>query len=70
MSWKVAVNDYVDFVRLEKSLSDNSVSAYRTDMQKLTDFMEGIGVEPESVTMEQIQNFLAYLNDLGLKKRS
>lgn len=70
MSWKVAVNDYVDFVRLEKSLSDNSVSAYRTDMQKLIDFMEGIGVEPESVTMEQIQNFLAYLNDLGLKKRS
>jgi integrase/recombinase XerD len=57
-------------LRVEKSLSENSVSAYRTDMEKLRVYADSIGVEPESITHDHLQNFLAYLHDLGLNKRT
>ncbi len=70
MGWSAAIDDYISFLRAEKSLSENSVSAYRTDMEKLRVYADSIGVEPESITHDHLQNFLAYLHDLGLNKRS
>ncbi|HNY09228.1 MAG TPA: site-specific integrase, partial [Tenuifilaceae bacterium] len=70
MGWNAAIEDYINFLKLEKSLSKNSVAAYHTDMMKLYGFAEIIGVEPESVTGEQIQDFIAHLHDSGLSKRS
>lgn len=70
MGWKAAIEDYISFVRVEKSLSANSVSAYRNDVGKLMDFAEGLGVEPENITGEQVQEFLNYIHNLGLNKRS
>ncbi|BDX39684.1 tyrosine recombinase XerC [Tenuifilaceae bacterium CYCD] len=70
MGWSAAIDDYISFLRVEKSLSENSVSAYKTDMEKLHLFADSIGVEPESITHDHLQNFLAYLHDLGLNKRS
>ena len=70
MGWSAAIDDYISFLRAEKSLSENSVSAYRTDMEKLRVYADSVGVEPESITHDYLQNFLAYLHDLGLNKRS
>lgn len=70
MGWIAAIDDYISFLRAEKSLSENSVSAYRTDMEKLRVYADSIGVEPDSITHDHLQNFLAYLHDLGLNKRS
>jgi len=70
MGWSAAIEDYINFLKLEKSLSKNSVAAYHTDMMKLYGYAEIIGVEPESVTGEQIQDFIAHLHDSGLSKRS
>ena len=70
MGWIAAIEDYISFLRAEKSLSENSVSAYRTDMEKLRVYADSVGVEPESITHDHLQNFLAYLHDLGLNKRS
>ena len=50
MGWSAAIEDYINFLKLEKSLSKNSVAAYHTDMMKLYGYAEIIGVEPESVT--------------------
>lgn len=70
MGWSAAIEDYISFLRIEKSLSENSVSAYKTDMEKLRLFADSIGVEPESITHDHLENFLAYLHDLNLNKRS
>lgn len=70
MGWNSAIIDYENHLRLEKSLSENSVLAYRTDMLKLHTYAESIGVEPESITHDHIQSFLASLHDLGLNQRS
>ncbi|MGB4328365.1 MAG: site-specific tyrosine recombinase XerD [Tenuifilum sp.] len=70
MGWSNAIDDYINFLRLEKSLSENSIAAYRTDMDKLWKFAEGKGVEPESIRRNDLEEFLAQLHDLGLNKRS
>ncbi|MEW5846606.1 MAG: site-specific tyrosine recombinase XerD [Bacteroidota bacterium] len=70
MGWSNAINDYINFLRLEKSLSENSIAAYRTDMEKLRLFGEGKGIEPESLGRTDLEEFLAQLHDMGLNKRS
>jgi len=70
MSWIKAIDDYRNFLVLEKSLSGNSVSAYLTDLHKLQQFAESKGVEPESLQRADLEEFLAQLHDMGLNKRS
>ena len=70
MSWIKAIDDYRNFLVLEKSLSGNSVSAYLTDLHKLQQFAESKGVEPESLQRTDLEEFLAQLHDMGLNKRS
>lgn len=70
MGWSKAIDDYINFLRLEKSLSQNSIDAYRADMDKLSRFAEGKGLDPESIRRNDLEEFLAQLHDLGLNKRS
>lgn len=70
MGWRAAVDDYINFIRVEKSLSGNSVSAYKHDVESLMVYGDSIGVEPENITMNQIQEFLNHVDESGLNKRT
>lgn len=70
MGWKAAIDDYINFIRVEKSLSGNSVSAYKHDVESLMVYGDSIGVEPENITMNQIQEFLNHVDESGLNKRT
>lgn len=70
MGWTAAIEDYINFIRVEKSLSKNSISAYKHDVDMLMVYADSIGVEPESMTMNQIQEFLNHINETGLNKRT
>jgi len=70
MGWKAAVDDYINFIRIEKSLSGNSVSAYKHDVEMLMVYGDSLGVEPENITMSQIQEFLNHVEESGLNKRT
>ncbi|NLA49081.1 MAG: tyrosine recombinase XerD [Bacteroidales bacterium] len=62
LSWKQAVRDFGTYLRLEKSLSGNSVSAYTGDVLKLMDYFElhNPGRIPAEVTYDDLRNFLAW----------
>lgn len=70
MGWTAAIEDYINFIRVEKSLSKNSISAYKHDVDMLMVYADSLGVEPESMTMNQIQEFLNHINESGLNKRT
>ena len=58
-------------MRLEKSLSINSIDAYTRDVNKLAQFADGNQISsPLKVTMDDIQSFLKYITELGLGARS
>lgn len=66
--WAAYLKGFKAYMQLERSLSDNTVEAYLHDVQMLGDFIsvtyKGLGVE--SVTLEHLQGFLAYVNEMEL----
>ncbi|MFO7655887.1 MAG: site-specific tyrosine recombinase XerD [Bacteroidales bacterium] len=66
------LKDYELFLKLEKSLTDNSVEAYVSDVLKLISFcrLKGEDVNPDNLTYNDLQDFINYLNELGLGSRS
>jgi len=69
-AWRRNRRDYETYLRLEKGLADNSVQAYLRDFDHLARFMTEQGVDSEHVTLEQLQQLLAQLNDTGIAPTS
>ncbi|MBQ8529927.1 MAG: site-specific tyrosine recombinase XerD [Parabacteroides sp.] len=64
------IKRYKTYLRLEKALSANSIDAYLTDLDKLTNFVENEGKKYEDITYSDLQQFIAQLHDLGIHPRS
>jgi len=62
------IKHYADYLRLELSLSDNSVEAYCHDVGLFLQYIEiqNLSAEINSIKQETIENFLAYLYDLNI----
>lgn len=63
-------SNYYIYLRLEKSLSENSIDAYITDLNKLTAFLESGHIPFDKVTYNDLQQFVAQLQDIGIHPRS
>ena len=49
---------YHTYLKLERSLSDNTVEGYEQDLEKLRNYCESNGIEPQKATFTQLQEFL------------
>ena len=72
MTWPVAIKQFQGYLRLEKSLSPNSVEAYVRDITKLQQFLvlEQRHLGPVQVGTPVLRAFLATLQGLGLSATS
>jgi integrase/recombinase XerD len=70
MHWQHVIDDYVVYLRLEKSLSEASIAAYGDDLRKLREHMEQRAIAPEKVELNDIEFFLADIYDRGLNSTS
>ncbi len=72
MRWSEARKGYENFLRLEKSLSQNSVAAYINDINKLILFLdqEFKKVLPEKVKLQHLKKFVEWLNEKGVSPRT
>lgn len=72
MTWRSLIKEYEGFLKLEKGLSPNSIEAYLSDISKLEQFLklEQLETGPEMMDREQLSNFLAWINELGLSART
>ncbi|HEX9509327.1 MAG TPA: site-specific tyrosine recombinase XerD [Puia sp.] len=66
--WEPYKKGYKGWLRLEKSLSDNSVEAYLRDVDKLTQFLQANQSmkSPDAVELKDLQLFLQWIGELGL----
>lgn len=62
------IRKYQAFLKLEKSLSENTLVAYMSDLQKLMDFSSGKSLT--DIKHEDLEQFLCQLRDLGISPRS
>lgn len=62
--WDYEVNEFKNYLKLERSLSDNSIDAYLLDIRKLTSFISenyGTSLSIENINVSIIESFIKYL---------
>jgi integrase/recombinase XerD len=62
LTWKQSFRNFETYLRLEKSLSDNSVEAYLNDVNKLESYFseKGIDISPANVSYPDLKEFLVW----------
>ncbi len=64
MNWTTCLHDFESYLRLEKSLSENSIDAYCHDVRKFQEFLivSDLNIKPEDVTLDDLREFIIWLN--------
>lgn len=72
MHWDSLIKGYNQYLKLEKSLSQNSIDAYLLDINKLKAFalMQEPAVELQHIDLKFLRQFLTYLYELGISHRT
>jgi len=72
MNWENSIIQFRNFLKLEKSLSYNSITAYETDIRKFVTYIEikELSISPINVKLQDLKNFIEWINELGLNARS
>ena len=72
MKWDSYIKGFRNYLRLEKSLSDNSIQAYIHDIKLLVSFMEEekLNLTPKQIKLSVLQDFVMWINKIGLNARS
>jgi integrase/recombinase XerD len=72
MIWESYIRGFQAYLRLERSLSQNSIEAYRHDINKLTSFLEesGQSAKPSEITLNDLQEFLKWLYQSNISART
>ena len=72
LDWDECKNKFKMFLKLEKSLSPNSIAAYLNDLKKLRIFLDSKEevITPEKVTFQHIQEFVQNLNEQKVSTRT
>jgi integrase/recombinase XerD len=70
--WESYKKGYKAYLQLEKSLAGNSISAYLHDVDMFTAYLQTSGhlLQPQEVTLKELQQFLKWVTDLGLSAGS
>jgi len=70
--WNIYMEEFRDYLRLERSLSENSILAYISDIEKLRQFAEisEWEISPLEVQQTHLQDFLEYIFELGMSTHS
>jgi integrase/recombinase XerD len=61
---------FLDYLRVEKGLSQNTLIAYENDLEKLVRFAEQRGKDLSSLERRDLTDFIQHLNESGLEPRS
>jgi integrase/recombinase XerD len=71
-NWSSYIKQFENYLKLERSLSQNSIDAYVRDVEKLEQFIEikKLDISPLKITSKHLQSFLEYINELGMSSYS
>jgi integrase/recombinase XerD len=72
VNWDLHIKHFGNYLRLERSLSKNSIEAYLHDVMLLKQYVElsPSPVSPLTVTAKDLRKFLEHLHDLGMSAHS
>jgi integrase/recombinase XerD len=70
--WEMHIKHFGHYLKIERSLSENSISAYVHDVELLRQFVElkKVKATPLTLSSKQLQLFIHYINELGMSAYS
>ena len=66
MKFENALQSFLDHLTIERGLSSNSISAYRRDLAKFSDFLDKEKLDFERLSEDEIISFEVWLKGLGM----
>ncbi len=72
VEWKNEVKEFLIFLKLEKAVSPNTISAYAADLEKLLRYFDEkqILVSPKDVDLKILEDFLLHISTENLSART
>lgn len=72
MDWNSTIKGFKSYLKLERSLSKNSINAYIYDIEKLHQYFDFSKqtISPTEVVAKDIKEFLVWINELGMTPSS
>jgi len=69
MLWPSYIKGFKSHLKLERSLSGNSVDAYLNDIDKLIQYFQFLNEEPKltDINISELKSFISWLNELGMQ---
>lgn len=71
-SWTTQIKQFTHYLKLERSLSNNSIEAYVHDVEMVQQFLNisKQEISPFKITAKHLRAFLQYVNELGMSAHS
>ncbi|MFW5792671.1 MAG: site-specific tyrosine recombinase XerD [Bacteroidota bacterium] len=72
MNWEQHIKGFISYLRLEKSLTQNTCHAYLNDINKLANYFltEKNKKDPEDINQQDLSLFVQFAGSLGMNPRS
>ncbi len=72
MNWESYIKGFISYLKLERSLSANSVDAYERDVRKFAGYLssENLHLPPEEITLKHLEGFVKAISALGFDAHS
>ena len=70
MSWESSINAFKSYLKIERSLSDNSIVAYTRDIKKFADYAINLELSESKIERSDISDFLVLLKKSNISARS
>lgn len=66
--WQSYIKGFRSYLKLERSLSGNSVEAYLGDIEKLVQYFQSLNQSPNlnEISTADLKSFISWLNELGM----
>ena len=68
--YETTLLEFKDHLKLERSMSPNTIAAYTSDVRKYFDLLRSDGTTPENASIDDISRFLETQVDAGVTRRS
>lgn len=68
--WKKYHKDFINYLKIERGLAENSIFAYQNDLEKLINYCTTYQISAKNVSLRNLKDFISILYDLGLSARS
>ena len=70
MSWKTSIKEFKTYLRIERSLSENTIDSYIRDVKKLSNFAEKINKCELKINKSDIKDFIKEINEDEISART